>query len=169
MRTKSGLSPLCQAGCESFVISEGSVGMSISAGFTTAEIREFVHRYEVQPYGQKAFWLEEQGVSYDRLRRWRSAVYEGDLDRGLIPREGGVVTPAGKRSGIERQRARERAAHEAEVARLSARVRELEQANEALGKAIGLLHQMSEQEPASNQSTNAPSDSSTPRTTSSES
>ena len=87
--------------------------MSISPGFTTEQIREFVHRYEIQPHGQKAFWLEEQEVSYDRLRRWRSAVFDGDLDRGLIPREGGVVTPPEKRTGIERQRARERDAQEA--------------------------------------------------------
>lgn len=141
--------------------------MSISAGFTTEQIREFVHRYEIQPHGRKASWLAEQGVSYDRLRRWRSAVFDGDLDRGLIPREGGVVTPPEKRTGIERQRARERAAQEAQVARLAARVRELEQTNEALGKAIGLLHQMSEQEPVATPPANAPSDSSTPRTSSS--
>lgn len=143
--------------------------MSISAGFTREQIREFVHHYGLQPHGQKAFWLQRQGVSYDRLRRWRSAVFEGDLDRGLIPRDsGGVTVPADKRTGIERQRARERAAHEAEVARLSARVRELEQTNEALGKAIGLLHQMSDQEPAATLPITDPSDSSTPRTTSSE-
>lgn len=100
--------------------------MSISPEFTTEQIREFVHRYEVQPHGRKAAWLEEQGVSYSRLRRWRSAVFDGDLDRGLIPREGGVVTPQEKRAGIERQRARERAAQAAELARLNARVRELE-------------------------------------------
>ena len=141
--------------------------MSISPGFTTEQVREVVHRYEIQPHGQKAFWLEEQGVSYDRLRRWRSAVFDGDLDRGLIPREGGVVTPPEKRTGIERQRARGRDAQEAEVARLTARVRELEQTNEALGKAIGLLHQMSEQEPAANQPRTTPPDSSTPRTPSS--
>ncbi len=123
--------------------------MSISAGFTTEEIREFVHQYEVQPYGQKAIWLKAQGVSYDRLRRWRSAVFDGDLDRALIPREGGVVTvPPEKRTGIEKQRARERAAQEAELNRLNARVQELEETNAALGKAIGLLHQISEQEPA---------------------
>ena len=31
--------------------------MSISPGFTAAEIREFVHEYQVQPHGQKALWL----------------------------------------------------------------------------------------------------------------
>jgi hypothetical protein len=142
--------------------------MSISPGFTTEQIREFVHRYQTQPHGRKGIWLQEQGVSYDRLRRWRSAVYDGDLDRGLIPRDsGGVSVPPKNRTAIERQRARERAEQEAEVSRLHARVRELEQANEALGKAIGLLHQMSEQEPAAAPTTTDPSDSSTPRTTSS--
>lgn len=144
--------------------------MSISAGFTTEEIREFVHQYEVQPHGHKGIWLQGQEVSYDRLRRWRSAVFDGDLDRGLIPREGGVVTvPPEKRTGIERQRARERVKQEAELARLNARVRELEETNSALGKAIGLLHQLSEQEPAANRPTTDPSGSSTPRTTSSDS
>ena len=144
--------------------------MSISPGFTTEEIREFVHQYEVQPYGRKAVWLEGQGVSYDRLRRWRSAVFDGDLDRGLVPREGGVVTvPPERRTAIERQRAKERAEQEAELARLNARVRELEETNTALGKAIGLLHQLSEQEPAASRPTTDPSSSSTPRTTSSDS
>lgn len=141
--------------------------MSISAGFTTEQIREFVYEYEIQPYGQKAIWLVAQGVSYDRLCRWRSAVFDGDLDRGLIPRQGSRMTPPEKRTALERQRAAERAAHEVELARLSDRVRELEETNAALGKAIGLLHSMNEQEPAAIQVTTDPSDSSTPRTSSS--
>jgi hypothetical protein len=50
---------------------------------------------------------------------------------------------------------------------LQARVRELEQTNEALGKAIGLLHANSEQEPGATPPTSDPSDSSTSRTDSS--
>ena len=122
--------------------------MTISPGFTAAEIRELVHEYEVQPHGQKAPWLAARGMSYGRMRRWRDAVFEGDVDRGLIPREGSPMTvPPSKRTALEKARARERAAQEAEVTRLTARVRELEGTNEALGKAIGLLHSMSEQEP----------------------
>ncbi|MFL0712125.1 MAG: hypothetical protein ACJLS2_05245 [Microcella pacifica] len=144
--------------------------MSISAGFTSEEIREFVNQYEIQPYGQKAIWLAGQQVSYHRFRRWRSAVFGGDLDRGLIPRQSGRMgIPSEKRTALERQRAAERAASEAEVAKLNARVRELEQTNEALGKAIGLLHQLSEQEPDATPPITDPSDSSTPRATSSES
>ncbi len=93
-------------------------------------------------------WLAAQGVSYGRLLRWRTLVVEGDLNHVLTPRQSvpSMMHQGGRRS-LERQRARERAAQEAEVARLAARVKELETVNESLGKAIGLLHQMSEQEP----------------------
>ena len=134
--------------------------MSINAGFTAAEIREFVHEYHVLPHGQKGAWLAERGFSYRLLNAWRSAVYEGDLDRGLVPREGRAVTmPPGERTAFERTRAAERVAHEGEVAKLTARIRELEDTNDALGKAIGLLHALSEHEPASSPTTPDPSSS----------
>lgn len=56
--------------------------------------------------------------------------------------------PSGKRRALAASRAKEISSHDAEVARLAARVKELEEVNAALGKAIGLLHQMSEQEPS---------------------
>lgn len=144
--------------------------MTVSVGFTAAEIREFVLEYQALPQGSKGPWLSARDVSYWQLRRWLSAVFEGDLDRALIPREGSRMTlPPSNRTSIARARAAERAAHDAEVAKLQARVRELEQTNEALGKAIGLLHQMSEQEPAAAPTTIDPSSSSTPRTPSSSS
>lgn len=144
--------------------------MSISAGFTAGQIREFVHEYQLQPHGRKGAWLAASGVTEARLRRWQAAVYGGDLDLGQIPRQGGVVAvPPGRRNALEKARARERAEHEAEVARLNARIRELEGANDSLGKAIGLLHAMSEHEPAGTPETTGPSDSSTPRTPSSRS
>jgi hypothetical protein len=122
--------------------------MSISAGFTVVEIREFVHEYQLVPHGQKSVWLAARNTTDSRLRRWRDTVFEGDLDRALIPREGSrMAIPPKKRSAFERTRALERDDQAKEVARLSARVRELEETNTALGKAIGLLHAMSEEEP----------------------
>ena len=146
----------------------------VGAGYTVAEIREFVAEYELQPHGQKGPWLAARGWSYGRVRGWRDAVFGGDLDRGLVPREGsGMVMPRRERAAFERERAREYAAHEAEVARLIARVQELEasngtlgKANDALGKAIGLLQEMSEREPDA-KTTTAPAHSSPPRTNSS--
>ena len=128
--------------------------MSISPGFTTAEIREFVHEYHRVPHGRKGAWLAEREVSPRMLRRWRDTVYVGDLDRGLVPRESSnTIFPPGKRTALEKMRAAERAAQEAEVAQLSKRVRELEETNKAPGKAIGLLHAMSEEEPADSPTT----------------
>ena len=77
------------------------------------------------------------------------------------------MTHPAKRTSLERQRARERAVHELEVERLNARLQELEAMNEALGKAIGLLHSRSEQEPGENPTPTDPSDSSPKKPTSS--
>jgi hypothetical protein len=132
-----------------------------------AEIVEFVHEYHRQPWGHKGAWLADRGISHDRLRRWQSALFDGDLDRGLIPREGGVRTSPGKRISMARRRDTQIAQNEADLARLQGRVRELEAANEALGKAIGLLHEMNAQEPDAAPVTSDPSDSSTSRTGSS--
>ena len=122
--------------------------MTVGVGFTAVEIREFVHEYQVQPFGQKRAWLAAQGVSVGRLRRWQAAVFGGDLERDLVPREGSPMTvPPAKRTALEKARAAERAAHAAEIAKLSERIRELEGTNDTLGKAIGLLHAMNEQEP----------------------
>lgn len=118
-------------------------GVSITPGYTDDEVRELVYEYERQPWGTRQVWLDEQGVSRDRFRRWRNTVLDGDLDRGLIPREGSHMTSPTSRRRAAKQRDRQAAENE----RLQARVRELEATNEALGKAIGLLHQLSEQEP----------------------
>jgi hypothetical protein len=139
--------------------------LSITAGFTAAEIVEFVYVYQRQPHGRKASWLAGQGVTSHRLRRWRAAVFDGDLDRGLIPREGEVMSSATERSALAREA--EIARRDAELARLQARVHELEQTNEALGKAIGLLHARSEEEPDATATTNDPSVSSASKTHSS--
>lgn len=122
--------------------------MSITPGFTAAEIRELVHEYQLVPHGQKAVWLQEHGIRYAHVIKWRKAVFGGNLDRGLVPRQArGMTLPPKQRTELEKQRAAERAAHLAETERLQARIRELEETNAALGKAIGLLHKVSEQEP----------------------
>ena len=139
----------------------GAGSMSLTPGWTDDEVREFVYEYARQPWGTRRSWLVEQGVSWNRFRRWRSAVEDGDLDRGLVPREGSAMTTENER----RQFVNERQRHAAETERLRERVRELEATNEALGKAIGLLHQLNAQEPDTVE-TNEPRDSFGPRTSS---
>jgi hypothetical protein len=138
--------------------------MSISAGFTPSEIRELVIDYQLLPYGQKGPWLAAQGVSDRQFRRWQATVFGGDLDRGLIPREGGGMTvPPAKRTALAKADAAKQDRDEAELAQLRERVGELEATNEALGKAIGLLHAMSAEEPDAAPTTCDPDDSSTPK------
>jgi hypothetical protein len=142
--------------------------MSISAGFTPAEIRELVVEYQLLPYGQKGPWLAAQGVSDRQFRRWQATVFGGDLDRGLIPREGGAMTvPPAKRTALAKADAAKQDRDEAELVDLRARVRELEATNEALGKAIGLLHEMNVEEPDAAPAMTDLDDSSPPRTNSS--
>lgn len=126
--------------------------MSITPGFTVAEIRALVHEYIQLPHGEKTPWMADQPFTYGLMKRWRIALFQGDLDRGLIPREGSPMTiHRNERTAMEKSRAGEHVAHAAEVAKLSARVRELEDTNTALGKAIGLLHAINDREPATPQ------------------
>ncbi|MET0699213.1 MAG: hypothetical protein ABWY93_06065 [Mycobacterium sp.] len=142
--------------------------MSISPGFTPTEIRELVVDYQLLPRGQKGPFLAAQGVSNRQFRRWQAAVFDGDLDRGLIPREGGAMTvPPAKRRALAKADAAKQDRDDAELVRLRARVGELEQTNEALGKAIGLLHSLSEHEPDATPAIDDLDASSTPRTDSS--
>lgn len=142
--------------------------MSISPGFSPAEIRELVVEYQLVPHGQKGRWLAALGVSNRQYRRWQTAVFDGDLDRGLIPREGGAMTvPPAKRRALAKADEAKQNRDDAEFARLQSRVRELEATNDALGKAIGLLHEMNVHEPDATPTTIDLDDSSTPRTDSS--
>ncbi|WP_233209610.1 hypothetical protein [Mycobacterium sp. ENV421] len=120
------------------------------------------------PHGQKGSWRAAQGVSIRQLRRWEATVFAGDLDRGLIPREAtGVTVPPAKRSALAQAQAAKQERDEAEITRLQARVRELEATNDALGKAIGLLHERNVNEPDATPTIQDLDDSSTSRTTSS--
>jgi hypothetical protein len=121
-------------------------------GFTREEIREFMHEYYLQPHGTRKVWLASTSVSVWTFRRWRTLMVQGDIDRGLIPREHGGMVPTNRElSAFEKARAKEMAAHRAEVEKLQKRVQELEDTNSALGKAIGLLHELSVPEPDTTQ------------------
>lgn len=129
----------------------------MSAGFTAAQIRELVHEYNALPHGSKGVWLRERGLKPTRLLQWTATVFAGDLERGLVPRKAGQMTvPPSARSAFERARAAERSTQEAELARAKARIAELEATNDALGKAIGLLHAMNEHGPDANQTPTEP-------------
>ena len=45
----------------------GRVVVSISPGFTSAEMVELVHEYHLQPHGQKGTWLFRHGLPGDAM------------------------------------------------------------------------------------------------------
>src|SRR5215217_4221791 len=129
--------------------------------------RALVVEYYIPAVGETVKKRAAQGVSIRQLRRWEATVFAGDLDRGLIPREGsGMTVPPAKRTALAQAQTAKQEREEAERARLQARVRELEATNEALGKAIGLLHAMNAEEPDAAPTSSDPDDSS-PSTTNS--
>lgn len=126
--------------------------MATAPGYSDEQVRALVYEYENLRQGSKQAWLDARGISRHKIRRWRIAVFDGDLDHGLIPREGGPMTPPHRRRKI----ARNHDQSETDNEQLRARIRELEATNEALGKAIGLLHQLNEQGPDSAETTVPP-------------
>ncbi|MFZ0835727.1 MAG: hypothetical protein WAM92_22185 [Mycobacterium sp.] len=78
-----------------------------------------------------------------------------------------MTVPPAQRRALAKADAAKQDRDKAELAQLRERVRELEATNEALGKAIGLLHAMNVQEPDAAPPMSDPDDSSTSRTSSS--
>lgn len=111
--------------------------------FSAGEKAQLVAEYMLVKHGSKAAWLEMVGVSSHQMGRWRAAYWYGDLDRGLVPRDtsGMKVEDSAQFKKLQAELARERALREAEQERHDEQVARLEAVNDALGKAIGLLHE----------------------------
>lgn len=123
--------------------------MAVEGVLTVQEQRELVYEYLSIPYGGKARFLVERGVSDARLRRWRRQVFADTLEQGLVPRGGGAVSiedaAALKKVLAENQKLRDElsardAEHQREVAAKDEELAVQRRAVEALGKAIELLH-----------------------------
>lgn len=137
--------PLCQAACESRGV--GSVGLPKrfrSAGDRAALVAEYL----LLPHGRKGAWLREHDLAATTIGRWRRMYLFGDLELELEPRDtsGMTVGDGTRMKQLELELARERAARAKEVQRLEGEVDRLNQVNDALGKAIGLLHERSAQQ-----------------------
>jgi hypothetical protein len=76
-------------------------------GFTRKEIREFMHEYYLRPYGTRKEWHASKSISDWTFRRWRTMMVQGDIDRGLTPRENGGMVPTNRELSIfEKARAK---------------------------------------------------------------
>lgn len=110
--------------------------------WAAAERAELVAEYLLIKHGQKGPWLAERGINPRAMASWRTAFFFGDLERELVPRDTSLMSPSDgvRMKQLEAVLRQEREARAADQARHAKEVDRLSQANEALGKAIGLLH-----------------------------
>lgn len=113
--------------------------MSIKTGYTNQEIRDLVLEHINTKHGEKSDWLKTHNLTPSQMIKWRSAVLTGDLERGKIPRKNPsahdithALTEENKMlkeqlNVLKAERDTERERHAVEV--------------DAMGKAIGLLHE----------------------------
>lgn len=120
--------------------------------YSCEEIERFVEEYLEAPRGTKKAWLDRHRPDFSRrqFEKWRRAYLAGDLAEGRVPR-GPLETPRKVMSAqhklkkLEKSAAAERAAYEEKIAKLETEIQTLRDGNIAMGKAFGLLQQMSQE------------------------
>lgn len=102
------------------------------------EKREHVLAYLACPWGGKAAYLVEHGITKNQLYAWKAAVADGDLDGNRIPRKTGQMTrdDVAEIRRLRQENARLVAAKE----KAEAEAERMGKAADALGKAIDAMH-----------------------------
>lgn len=132
----------------------------VSSSFTPAQQREIALRYVNLGRGEKTPYAESLGLRPTVIRKWISALADGDLDNERFPRKTGSMTKrdisevqrlrallAQQQAKAERDReqfARQLALKDAEIQAKDAEASKWEKAADALGKAIAVLHDRGE-------------------------
>lgn len=114
----------------------------MGTGFSAEEKAVLVAEYFAVERGRKGEWLAGVGITSQTMSRWRRGYFFGDLERSLIPRdtESMSVSDGARLQQLQRQLALEQQARAADQERHAAEIDRLNKVNDALGKAIGLLH-----------------------------
>lgn len=124
-----------------------------SAGqlFIPAQQREIALCYASLPRGSKAAYARSLELSAYTIRKWISALADGDLDTGRFPRKTGAMTnkdifEVTRLKKLLKKQQAQATAREAELAeQLQEKDREiatLEKVADALGKAMTVLHDL---------------------------
>lgn len=121
--------------------------------FTPDQMREIVTEYVTTPHGHKAQFAESVGVTQDKILTWRAAMADGDIDNGKIPRKTGRMTrdDVAEIKRLQQQLDDQQATHAREVAAKDDEIARLSKAADSLGKAISALHGLSGQHGAADE------------------
>lgn len=121
----------------------------VTESFTPEQRREIAVHYAGLKRGEKSAYAASLGLRPHQIRRWISALADGDLDNERFPRKTGAMTT---RDIAEIARLKKIiAAKDARISKLEGEVTKLqdgvnkwEKASDALGKAITVLHKINE-------------------------
>ena len=121
----------------------------VTESFTPEQRRDIAVHYAGLKRGEKSAYAASLGLRPHQIRRWISALADGDLDNERFPRKTGAMTT---RDIAEIARLKKIiAAKDARISKLEDEVTKLqdgvnkwEKASDALGKAITVLHKMNE-------------------------
>ena len=132
----------------------------VTESFTPEQRREIAVHYAGLKRGEKSAYAASLGLRPHQIRRWISALADGDLDNERFPRKTGAMTTRDiaeiarlKKiiADMKAEHARVDAAKDARISKLEGEVTKLqdgvnkwEKASDALGKAITVLHKMNE-------------------------
>lgn len=119
---------------------------------TPEQKRDHVIAYLSRPHGTKGRYLAQHNLSASTIATWRRGLADGDLERGLIPRQTGRMTfkevreNIALRAQLEEMQAKLDASEarnnssDTTIAKLKKNNEELHTAIDALGKAIAIMH-----------------------------
>lgn len=121
----------------------------VTESFTPEQRRDIAVHYAGLKRGEKSAYAASLGLRPHQIRRWISALADGDLDNERFPRKTGAMTT---RDIAEIARLKKIiAAKDARISKLEGEVTKLqdgvnkwEKASDALGKAITVLHKINE-------------------------
>ena len=132
----------------------------VTESFTPEQRRDIAVHYAGLKRGEKSAYAASLGLRPHQIRRWISALADGDLDNERFPRKTGAMTTRDiaeiarlKKiiADMKAEHARVDAAKDARISKLEGEVTKLqdgvnkwEKASDALGKAITVLHKMNE-------------------------
>ena len=125
----------------------------VTESFTPEQRRDIAVHYAGLKRGEKSAYAASLGLRPHQIRRWISALADGDLDNERFPRKTGAMTTRDiaeiarlKKiiADMKAEHARVDAAKDARISKLEDEVNKWEKASDALGKAITVLHKMNE-------------------------
>lgn len=120
----------------------------VEPDYDASQRREIALMYSSLGRGEKGAYAKKVGVPTHRIRRWISALADGDLDGERFPRKLGTMTTkdTAEVQRLQRLLAAKDLEMKKALAAKDAELTSMKEANAILGKAITVLQNLSERQ-----------------------